>query len=133
MTGEFIRPIMLLQAERKSKTEKTLHAEEVKKLLIESFRQPEEHVAIATGESNEIDGLDLFARDCPVRFIITQSKLREGWDCSFAYVLRSVAEQKSATAVEQILGRVLRLPSASRKKKREELNRSYAFATTTSF
>ena len=30
-TGEFIRPIMLLQAERKSKTQKTLHAEEVKR------------------------------------------------------------------------------------------------------
>jgi type III restriction enzyme len=82
-TGEFIRPVMLLQAERKSKTEKTLHAEEVKKLLIDSFRQPEEHIAIATGESNELDGVNLFARDCPVRFIITQSKLREGWDCSF--------------------------------------------------
>ena len=131
-TGEFIRPVMLLQAERKSKTEKTLHAEEVKKLLIDSFRQPEEHIAIATGESNELDGVNLFARDCPVRFIITQSKLREGWDCSFAYVLCSVAEQKSATAVEQLLGRVLRLPSASRKK-REKLNHSYAFATTTSF
>ncbi|MDQ6702788.1 MAG: DEAD/DEAH box helicase family protein [Pseudomonadota bacterium] len=131
-TGEFIRPIMLLQAERKSKTEKTLHAEEVKKLLIDSFRQPEERIAIATGESNELDGMNLFARDCPVRFIITQSKLREGWDCSFACVLCSVAEQKSATAVEQLLGRVLWLPSASRKK-REELNRAYAFATTTSF
>lgn len=131
-TGEFIRPIMLLQAERKSKAGKTLHADEVKKLLIESFRQPEERIAIATGESNELDGLDLFARHCPVRFIITQSKLREGWDCSFAYVLCSVAEQKSATAVEQVLGRVLRLPAASRKK-REELNRSYAFATTMSF
>jgi type III restriction enzyme len=123
---------MLLQAERKSKTEKTLHAEEVKKLLIDSFQQAEEHIAIATGESNELDGLNLFARDCPVRFIITQAKLREGWDCSFAYVLCSVAEQKSATAVEQLLGRVLRMPAASRKK-RDELNRAYAFATTTSF
>lgn len=131
-TGEFIRPIMLLQSERKSKTEKTLHAEEVKKLLIDSFRQPEERIAIATGESNELDGLDLFARDCPVRFIITQAKLREGWDCSFAYVLCSVAEQKSATAVEQILGRVLRMPSANRKK-RDDLNRAYAFATTMGF
>lgn len=131
-TGEFIRPIMLLQAERKSKTEKTLHAEEVKKLLMDSFRQPEDRIAIATGDSDELDGVNLFARDCPVRFVITQSKLREGWDCSFAYVLCSVAEQKSATAVEQILGRVLRMPAASRKK-REDLNRAYAFATTTSF
>ncbi|TXM96591.1 restriction endonuclease subunit R, partial [Methylobacterium sp. WL64] len=131
-TGEFVRPIMLLQAERKSKTEKTLHAEEVRRMLIENFRQPESHIAMATGETDEIAGKDLFARDCAIRFIITQSKLREGWDCSFAYVLCSVAEQKSATAVEQILGRVLRLPNA-KWKKRQDLNRAYAFATTTSF
>jgi len=131
-TGEFIRPIMLLQAERKSKTEKTLHAEEVKRILIDNFRQPAEHIALATGETDEITGQDLFARDCNIRFIITQAKLREGWDCSFAYVLCSVAEQKSATAVEQILGRILRLPNA-KWKKRPDLNRAYAFATTTSF
>ncbi|MGE5538410.1 MAG: DEAD/DEAH box helicase [Gemmatimonas sp.] len=131
-TGEFIRPIMLVQAERRSKTEKTLHAQELKKLLVEDFRQPAEAIAIATGEVDELENVNLFARDCPIRFIVTQSKLREGWDCSFAYVLCSVAEQKSATAVEQILGRVLRMPNAMRKK-HEELNRAYAFATTTSF
>lgn len=131
-TGEFIRPVMLIQAERKSKTEKTLHAEEVRRMLIENFRQPKEHIAVATGERDEIAGLDLFARGCKIRFIITQSKLREGWDCSFAYVLCSVAEQKSATAVEQVLGRILRLPSA-KWKKNEDLNRAYAFATTKSF
>jgi type III restriction enzyme len=131
-TGEFVRPVMLVQAEQRSKDRPTLHAEEVKKLLMEDFRVPEEHIAIATGDAREIDGVDLFDRDCKIRFIITQQALREGWDCSFAYVLCSVAEQKSARAVEQLLGRVLRLPRATRKK-REELNRAYAFATTTSF
>ncbi|MGO4705790.1 DEAD/DEAH box helicase [Microvirga sp. 2MCAF38] len=131
-TGEFVRPVMLLQAEPKSKDKRTLHAEEVKKLLIEDFRVPEEHVIIATGETKGLDGVDLFDGDCKIRFIITQQALREGWDCSFAYVLCSVAEQKSARAVEQLLGRVLRLPRASRKR-HEDLNRAYAFATTTSF
>ena len=131
-TGEFVRPVMLIQAEAKSKDRQTLHAEEVKKLLIEDFRVPAEHIALATGDAREIDGVDLFDRDCKLRFIITQQALREGWDCSFAYVLCSVAEQKSPRAVEQLLGRVLRLPYA-RRKDREELNRAYAFATTTSF
>lgn len=131
-TGEFVRPVMLIQAEPKSKDRQTLHAEEVKKLLIEDFRVPAEHIALATGDAREIDGVDLFDRDCRIRFIITQQALREGWDCSFAYVLCSVAEQKSARSVEQLLGRVLRLPRATRKR-REELNRAYAFATTTSF
>ncbi len=131
-TGEFTRPVMLIQAEPKSKDRPTLHAEEVKKLLVEDFRAPEEHIVIATGETKGLDGVDLFDRDCKVRFIITQQALKEGWDCSYAYVLCSVAEQKSPRAVEQLLGRVLRLPRATRKR-REGLNRAYAFATTTSF
>jgi type III restriction enzyme len=131
-TGEFVRPVMLIQAEPKSKDKPTHHAEEIKKLLVEDFRAPEEHVVIATGETKGLEGVDLFDRDCKVRFIITQQALKEGWDCSFAYVLCSVAEQKSPRAVEQILGRVLRLPRATRKNC-EDLNRAYAFATTTSF
>jgi type III restriction enzyme len=131
-TGEFIRPIMLMQAEAKSKDRETLHAEKLKAMLLEDFRVPAETIKLATGDNDELDGIDLFATDCPVRFVITQSKLREGWDCSFAYVLCSVAEQKSARAVEQILGRVLRMPRATRKK-HTELNQAYAFATTTSF
>ena len=75
-------------------------AEEVKKLLLEDFRVPETHVVIATGETKGLDGVDLMARDCAVRFVITQQALKEGWDCPFAYVLCSVAEQKSARAVE---------------------------------
>lgn len=131
-TGEFIRPVMLLQSEAKSKDKPTLHAEEVSKLLVNDFRVPEAHVVIATGDTKGLDGVDLFDRECKVRFIITQQALKEGWDCSFAYVLCSVAEQKSPRAVEQLLGRVLRLPRASRKGL-EALNRAYAFATTTSF
>lgn len=132
VTGEYVRPVMLLQAEPRSKDKSTLHADEVKKVLVEDFRVPEEHVAIATGDSKGLDGVDLFDRDCKVRIIITQQALKEGWDCSFAYVLCSVAEQKSSRAVEQLLGRVLRLPNAKRKHY-EDLNRAYAFATTTSF
>ena len=131
-TGEYTRPVMLVQAEAKSKDKDTLHAERVKTMLVEDFRIPEAHVAIATGDSKGLEGVDLFNPDCQLRFIITQQALKEGWDCSFAYVLCSVAEQRSPRAVEQLLGRVLRLPYAKRKR-HEDLNRAYAFATTTSF
>ena len=47
----------------------------------------------------------MFAPDCAVRVIITMEALKEGWDCSFAYVLCSVSGTKSATAIEQLLGR----------------------------
>ncbi len=131
-TREFIRPVMLVQAEAKSKDRATLHADAIKTMLIEDFGVPPEHIALATGESRELDGVNLFARDCQIRFIITQQALREGWDCSFAYVLCSVSNQKSERSVEQLLGRVLRLPNAKRKKN-ETLNSAFAFATTNNF
>ena len=67
-----------------------------------------------------------------MRYVITMQALREGWDCPFAYVLCSVASLTSATAVEQILGRVLRMPKA-RRKGQDILNRAYAFVTSDNF
>lgn len=126
-SGEYIRPIVLYQAQAKSKTKETLTVDVVKKCLMEDFKIPEERIAIATGETREIDDIDLFSRDCPLRHIITVAALKEGWDCSFAYALCSVSNTATPRAVEQVLGRVLRLPRA-RRKENEELNCSYAFA-----
>lgn len=131
-TGEYIRPIVLFQAQPKHKDKETLTVDVVRQSLIDDFRIPEEQIAVATGQTREIDDVDLFARDCPIRFIITVAALKEGWDCSFAYVLCSVAEIGSARAVEQLLGRVLRLPRA-RRKNRPELNCAYALAASRRF
>ncbi len=131
-TGEYIRPIVLLQAQPQSKEKETLTVEALKKCLLEDFRIPEEQIAIATGQTREIDDVDLFARDCPLRFIITVQALKEGWDCSFAYVLCSVQETHSGRAVEQVLGRILRLPGA-KLKRHDDLNCSYAFAASQHF
>ena len=98
-TGEYIRPIMLLQAERKSEQVETIHAERLKEILVHDYRLNEEEVKIATGPIDEISKLDLFEEDCPIRYIITQQKLKEGWDCSFAYVLCSIAESHSKIQV----------------------------------
>lgn len=48
--------------------------------------------------------------ECSIRYIISVNALKEGWDCSFAYVLATIANRTSSVDVEQILGRVLRLP-----------------------
>ena len=72
------------------------------------------------------------SRDCPVRYIVTVQALREGWDCPFAYTLCSVANLTHNTAVEQLLGRILRLPMAAFKTQ-EQLNQAYAFATSQGF
>jgi type III restriction enzyme len=131
-TGEYLRPIVLLQAQPHSKERETLTVEVVKRSLLEDFRVPEDQIAVATGQTREIDDVDLLAPTCDVRFIITMQALREGWDCAFAYVLCSVAETGSGRAVEQILGRVLRMPHAQRKH-RPELNCAYAFAASSRF
>jgi type III restriction enzyme len=131
-TSEYLRPIMLIQAQPKHKDRETLTYEAVKHCLMTDHNIPEEQIAIATGSEWELDDVDLSSPDCPIRYIITVQALREGWDCPFAYVLCSVAELRSSTYVEQILGRIMRLPSA-RRKKNGLLNRAYAFVASPDF
>ena len=131
-TGEYIRPIVLLQAQPHYQNKDSLTVEVVEAHLLEDQRIPENQVARATGVDRGLEGLDLSDPACPVRYIITIQALREGWDCPFAYVLCTVAELRGQTAVEQILGRVLRLPKA-RLKQNPQLNKAYAFATSAHF
>ena len=130
-TGEKLRPIMLLQAQPEAGPA-AITVAVLKQALIEDFQVPAEQIAIATSKIRELDGVNLSSPNCPVRYVITVQALKEGWDCPSAYVLCSVAEQHGKTAVEQILGRIMRLPNA-RKKRDPDLNQAYAFAATRSF
>ncbi|MEO6696844.1 MAG: DEAD/DEAH box helicase family protein, partial [Gammaproteobacteria bacterium] len=118
----FIRPIILFQAQNK---DQEVHVEALRKHLIDNEQIPAEKIAVVTGDQRELDGINLFDAKCPIEYIITVQALKEGWDCSFAYVFCSVANIRSATDVEQLLGRVLRMPYA-RRRSVEELNRAYA-------
>lgn len=130
-SGEYLRPIMLLQAQPRRQGQQTITVDVVEACLQNDYGIPPEQIKRATGEDNQIEGLDLLAPG-DVRYIITVQALREGWDCPFAYVLCSVAEQYGATAVEQIVGRVLRMPKATRKAI-PELNMAYAFVASNNF
>lgn len=127
LTGEQIAPVMLIQAERRAATE-TFTPERVKQALIDDFKIDAAAIAIATGTVDELSSRRMTDLDYP-QFIITVDKLREGWDCPFAYVLFSFRNTTSATAVEQVLGRVLRMPRVTRKQ-REALNRAYAYVVS---
>lgn len=129
--GEYIRPIALLQAQPKSKDGHTVTVEQLKDFLLERKISADE-IAIKTSEKNELEGVDLFSKSCKIRYIITVNALAEGWDCSFAYILVSVANLGSKIAVEQIIGRIIRLPYAKRKAN-EDFNRSYVFASARDF
>ncbi|MEO5626430.1 MAG: DEAD/DEAH box helicase family protein [Dokdonella sp.] len=128
-TGEYLRPVMLLQAERRSEGQETFTAERVKQALIDDFNVTADAIAISTGTVDELGATNVSDPACKLRYIITVDKLREGWDCPFAYVLMSFRASTTSTALEQILGRVLRMPRAQRKQ-REALNKAYAFAVS---
>lgn len=128
--SQYIRPIVLFQAENQGDDNTTWQV--LKKHLMETENIEEEKIAIVTGDQRELDGINLFDRQCPIEYVITVQALKEGWDCSFAYVFCSVANIHSAKDVEQILGRVLRMPYAKRRN-HEELNRAYAHVSSTSW
>lgn len=131
-TGEYIRPIVLLQAQHDSQTEETINVEMIKEYLHNSLKIEEKEIAVATGEEKGIEGIDLLKRDQTIRYIITKQALKEGWDCPFAYVFCSVAVVRSNKDAEQLLGRVLRMPKVTRKNN-DALNSAYAFVYSDNF
>jgi type III restriction enzyme len=127
--ADYIRPIVLVQAAPKG-NEATVDV--VRQHLIEQENIPEDQIAVATGSQKELDGINLFDRGCKIRYVITVEALKEGWDCSFAYVLASLQSVKSAKDVEQLLGRVLRMPYA-KQRQQDALNKAYAHIVAENF
>jgi type III restriction enzyme len=93
---------------------------------------------VATGEEKKAEAIDAkYAKGiadeaCPVKYVITQKALAEGWDCPSAYILVSMATLHSSTSVEQLLGRILRQPDAKHRE-HAALNQSYAFVASRDF
>ncbi len=131
-TEEYIRPILLIQAQSKSQFKETLTVEFIKGYLLTVLKVPEEYIKIQTGEIKELEDINLFDNNCAVRYVITVQALKEGWDCSFAYVLASITDIGSSTGAEQLIGRILRLPNVS-EKQNKELNSSYAYVVSNKF
>jgi len=128
--GDYIRPIVLFQAQPKRDDDNTTF-ENVKAKLTD-IGIPEEQIKIKTANVDELKGQDLMSRTCEVRYIITVDALKEGWDCPFAYILASLANKTSRISVEQILGRILRQPY-TRVQAVEFLNLSYVFTCSADF
>lgn len=126
---DFIRPIILFQAQKRNGE---VPVAELKRHLVEVERIPEDRIAVATGDQRELDGINLFDASCKIEHVITIEALKEGWDCSFAYAFCSVSQIRSAVNVEQLLGRVLRMPYAKRRSA-DSLNRAYAFLSEPAF
>lgn len=126
---DYIRPILLVQAEN---ARGAATVEQVRRHLVDTDGVPATAIAVATGDQRGLDGIDLFARDCPIDVVITKQALKEGWDCSFAYVFCSVAQVKSDKDIQQLLGRVLRMPYAKRRRQ-DAMNKAYAHVVSSEF
>ncbi|MBI1451049.1 DEAD/DEAH box helicase family protein [Acinetobacter sp. FL51] len=127
---EYIRPILLIQAQDKNGE---ANVDTVKQHLLSEYGEEitEEWIAISTGQTKELEDENLFSPTSKVKIVITVEALKEGWDCSFAYVLASLQNINSATDVEQLLGRVLRMPYA-KLRQNDELNKAYAHVISSS-
>lgn len=127
--GKYVRPIVLFQATPKNGD---VPVEKLKDYLTDTLKIPEEEVRIATGDQKELDDVNVMDPACKVNYVITVQALKEGWDCPFAYVFCSLANVGSSKDTIQLLGRVMRMPYAKRRKTRE-LNRAYAFVMSKEF
>ena len=130
ITGRYIRPIVLFQAQPKNNADSTTY-QKIKDTLIEAGIHANQ-IAIKTADKDELKNVDLRSTECLIRYIITVNALKEGWDCPFAYILATIANRNSTVDVEQILGRVLRLPDAS-KNPGDVLNMSYVLTCSARF
>jgi type III restriction enzyme len=126
--GAYLRPTALIQVEATGKDQRgrgRVHSLDVKEYLISLEVNPDE-IAIKTSSQNDIEDINLFSQDCPIRFIITKEALREGWDFSYAYILGIIPNVNSNTGVTQLIGRILRQPFA-KKLGVKELDESYVY------
>jgi type III restriction enzyme len=71
-TGEYIRPIQLIQVERTGKDQREsgrIHSEDVKEFLVQELAIPAEQIAIKSSDKDDIEGIDLLSKDCHIRYI----------------------------------------------------------------
>ena len=131
--GRYVRPIVVVRVERTGKDQRDgerIHAEDVRDYLIQNLGVPADAVAVKSAERDELSGIDLLSRYCPVRWIVTKAALMEGWDCPFAYVLAMLDNTTAKRAITQLVGRVMRQPHA-RRTGREALDRCYVYCWNT--
>ena len=129
-TGEYIRPIALIQAERTGNEQRGkgfVHSEDVKEYLMQKGVNGA-NIAIKSSAKNEIADIDLLSSRCEIRYIITKEALKEGWDCPFAYILGMIPNSQSQTSATQLIGRILRQPRA-KKTNVAALDESYVYYT----
>ncbi len=128
--NRYIRPIALVRVQRTGGDQKQtglIHADHAREYLTRNLAVPENQIRVQSAEQKELAGEDLLSDMSAVRWIITKDALKEGWDCSFAYVLALLDNTTATTAMTQMVGRVMRQPHARRIAKGDALNQCYIY------
>jgi len=105
-----------------------VHSEDVREFFIASG-VPAHQIAVKSSSLDEIKAHKLLSKESEVRYIITKEALKEGWDCSFAYILGVIPNARNSSSMTQLVGRVLRQPYA-KKTGVPDLDESYVFFST---
>lgn len=127
----YIRPIVLIQVERTGREQRGhgyVHSEDARELLV-SLGVPQHEIAVKSASLDEIKQQKLLSKESEIRYIITKEALKEGWDCSFAYILGVIPNARNNSSMTQLVGRILRQPYA-KKTGVAELDESYVFFTS---
>ena len=128
--NRYIRPIAVVRVQRIGEKQRKLgfvHSEDVREYLIRTLAVPAAQIRVQSSEKKELAGEKLLSDESQVQWIITKDALKEGWDCSFAYVLALLDNTNAKTAMTQMVGRVMRQPSAEVVATSEALNRCYIY------
>ncbi|WP_419917553.1 DEAD/DEAH box helicase [Candidatus Poriferisocius sp.] len=111
--GTYIRPMIVVRVERTGQNQRgegRLHAEDVREFLVSTMGINADEVKVQSSDLKELESEDLLSEQSKVRWIITKDALKEGWDCSFAYILVLLDNTRAKITVTQMMGRVLRQP-----------------------
>ena len=132
--NRYIRPIALVRVQRTGGEQwgkGTIHSEDVREYLVQHLAVPQNRIRVQSSEQKELAGENLLDEESPVRWIITKDALKEGWDCSFAYVLALLDNTTATTAMTQMTGRIMRQPHARRIEQSDALNQCYIYCYNT--
>ena len=97
--NRYVRPIALVRVQRTGKDQRGqghIHSEDAREYLIQNLSVPAHQIRIQSSEKKELAGEDLLSEQSTVRWIITKDALKEGWDCSFTFVLALLDNTKAA-------------------------------------
>ena len=128
--NRYVRPIALVRVQRTGREQRgqgNIHSEDARAYLIRNLSVPEAQIRVQSSENKELAHEDLLSEQCSVRWILTKDALKEGWDCSFAYVLALLDNTTATTAMTQMAGRIMRQPHARRIEASKALNQCYIY------